>query len=276
MSKVIFHYNGNEIIIPCQNGDKMKEICKKFEVKSQNNINKLAFLYGGNIVDLEKTFEQIISKEDKNANKIKIIVISSNKVVENKNIELKEIICPECFEPCLINIFDYKINLMNCKNDHYNTSFFEEFHKTQNINLFFYTKITCDDCKVNNRGTSFKNAFYKCLTCKQKICPLCKSRHKNHKIISYDDINYICNEHNEKYDSYCKDCKVNLCIYCKHNEDHNIINFKDIIIKDEADYKNIKKENEEFKLMIEKFNNEITELENILKIFKKVKDNFDI
>ena len=34
---------------------------------------------------------------------------------------------------------------------------------------------------------------------------MCKSKHdSNHKIINYNDKEYICNIHNEKYNSYCK------------------------------------------------------------------------
>ena len=104
MSIVIFSYNSNEIKIPCKNEEKMKEICKRFELKTGNNINELFFLYGGNQVNLEYTFDQLVSKEDKKKNEIKIIVCSSNEEDENENIESKEIICPECGEPCLINI----------------------------------------------------------------------------------------------------------------------------------------------------------------------------
>ena len=166
----------------------------------------------------------------------------------------------------------YKLNLMNCKNDHDNTLYLEEFHKTQIIN---YSKIICDDCKKYNRKESYNNAFYKCLSCNQKICPLCKQKHKGHNIISYEEINYICNNHKDtrdKYISYCKDCKVNLCIYCNHNKEHNIINLQEII-KDDKDIKKIKKEITDFKLIIEKFKNEIIEIENILKILNNVKDN---
>ena len=43
MSIVIFSYNSNEIKIPCKNEEKMKEICKRFELKTGNNINELFF-----------------------------------------------------------------------------------------------------------------------------------------------------------------------------------------------------------------------------------------
>ena len=55
------------------------------------------------------------------------------------------------------------------------------------------------------------NIFYKCNTCKINLCPICYSVHdKNHYIVNYDDKNYICEEHNEKYTIYCEDYKNNI------------------------------------------------------------------
>ena len=208
----------------------------------------------------------MISKEDKERNKMNIVVNSLNKLDKDIIFESKEIICPECGELCLININDYKLNLMNCKNNHENILFLEEFHKTQKIN---YSKIICDSCKIVNKANSYNNEFYICLTCNQNICPLCKRKHdKEHNIILYEQKNYICKIHNEKYDSYCKECKVNFCIVCEHNENHNIIYFKEMI-KSKA---KIEKEIKEFKIKTEKFKNVITEIINKL---EAVKDNID-
>ena len=38
----------------------------------------------------------------------------------------------------------------------------------------------------------------------KNLCPLCKISHnKDHDTIDYDQINYICLNHNEKFSSYC-------------------------------------------------------------------------
>ena len=51
-----------------------------------------------------------------------------------------------------------------------------------------------------------------CLKCNMNLCPLCKSLHdKTHSIINYDNKNYICNKHNEKFVKYCEECKIDLC-----------------------------------------------------------------
>ena len=72
--------------------------------------------------------------------------------------------------------------------------------------------------------------------CKEDICPTCKINHdKSHKIINYDERNYICSIHNEKFICYCKPCKKNICMLCEneHNK-HEIINYGKIIIKNDV------------------------------------------
>ena len=41
MNEVEFIYEGNPTIIQCNSGDKMKDICNKFEVKTQLDTNNL-------------------------------------------------------------------------------------------------------------------------------------------------------------------------------------------------------------------------------------------
>ena len=53
------------------------------------------------------------------------------------------------------------------------------------------------------------------------LCPICMSMHDNHhKIINIDDKEYICDIHGEIYNSFCNECKKNICIECEksHNE----------------------------------------------------------
>ena len=55
-------------------------------------------------------------------------------------------------------------------------------------------------CKIKNKSNIYNNEIYKCLTCDDILCPLCKSSHdKKHIIINYDLKNYICKNHNESY-----------------------------------------------------------------------------
>ena len=65
MSKVIFLFNGLEIIIQCNKDEKMKEICKRFALKTNNEINNIYFLYNGNKINEELKFNEQAKKEDK-------------------------------------------------------------------------------------------------------------------------------------------------------------------------------------------------------------------
>ena len=67
------------------------------------------------------------------------------------------------------------------------------------------------------------------------MCSLCKSNHdKNHIIINYDYKNYRCKKHNdEKFIKSCRTCKNDICMICEdEHENHNIIDYRKILIKD--------------------------------------------
>jgi hypothetical protein len=170
-------------------------------------------------------------------------------------VKSKDIICPICNENCLISLENFRIKLYNCKNEHI----------TINEN-----EIKClngDQTKFN----SFRKQFYRCLECKVNLCPICNDSHnKEHRIIDYKDINYICLSHKDFYVSYCNECKKNLCLKCevKHDANHQIINYKDIL----PDEDEIKEELKLFRIKIDKSKEKIIEIINIL---KKVSDNIE-
>ena len=120
--------------------------------------------------------------------------------------------------------------------------------------------IICDICKINNKSNIYNNEIYKCITCGNNICPLCKSKHDNkHIIVKYEERNIKCKKHNENYVKYCKKCSENICMECiEEHYDHEGINYTDIIIKIN---------NNEFKeyrdKLIENINEIIYKLENI-------------
>ena len=81
MAEAKFTYEGSDIIIQCNKNQKMRDICTNLSTKINVNINSLVFLYGGGILNLEKTFEEL-TKE----NRICILVDK----YENEEI------CPKC------------------------------------------------------------------------------------------------------------------------------------------------------------------------------------
>ena len=118
------------------------------------------------------------------------------------------------------------------------------------------SKTICNKCYKNN--ININEELYKCNECNINLCPLCKYKHdKNHNIINYNDKNYICKKHKDRYIKYCKECKENICFNCinEHNN-HNIIELSNIIPnKDE-----LLKQMKYMKEVINKFKNNIEEI----------------
>ena len=162
MTEVTFVYEGSPTIIQCNKEDKMNNICQKFASKMKVDVNNLIFLYGGDQVNKELKFEDQAVNIDKERQQMSIIVKNLNEDEQkDENIQIsKEIICPECLEPCLINIEDFKINLCGCEKDHKKTSLLlTDFKKTQMIDE---SKIICNFCE-QNKSSSYEKKFYKCL-----------------------------------------------------------------------------------------------------------------
>ena len=262
MTQVEFVYNGAITLIQCNMNEKMKEIIKRFKEKANINNNNIFYTYDGKIgINEELKFEEIANNVDKNRKKMNILVYDTEIEIKEKDIiKSNNIICPECKENIKMEIKDYKINLYGCKNKHrIENILLNEFEETQNIDRL---NIICDICKNNNKSISYNNIFYKCITCNKNICPLCKLNHNNnnHIIINYDDKDYICNKHNEKYISYCENCNKNLCGLCDGHKDHKRIFFADILPNKE----NLIKKNKELKFKIQMFDVQMKILISIL------------
>ena len=283
MAEVEFIYNGVNTKIQCQTNEKLKDICQKFINKENINNNNIFYSYDGKLlINEELKIEEIANREDKIRKKMNIIVFDNLiNIKESDIIQSKYIICPECKEHIRIDIKDYKINLHNCKKGHkIENILLDEFEEKQNINR---KDIICNICKKNDKSTSYNNVFYKCLTCNNNICPLCKTNHDvHHIIIDYDENYYICDKHNEKYMLYCEDCNKNLCTLCDGHNHHKRILFTDILLKKD----DLLKTKNELKLTIYKFKSEIKILTSILndvmnkiniycKIIEDMVDNYD-
>ena len=86
MSTAVFDLNGNKIAIQCTKQQVMKEICKNYGSKAQINIEKYLFLYNGNLINMELTFEKQANKIDKEKNQINIVV---SEIKEEKSLKDK-------------------------------------------------------------------------------------------------------------------------------------------------------------------------------------------
>lgn len=160
MSNVNFNFYGKEVNIQCKNKDLLKDICDMYAFKINFDVNKLLFLYGGDILNKNLSFEKHANSIDQKRKQMNIIVYEIDKyykeeLLQNKGIDInnlkeklkfilskyletrvyiekkvdnwRDAILKEC-EPVFLNFKEYKtfINLTIYNNelknaDHYQT-----------------------------------------------------------------------------------------------------------------------------------------------------------
>ena len=278
MINIEFDYNQEKILIQAKSNDIFRDVINKYLQKTLLNPNNTYFFANEKQINQSGTIESHMSNTNKESNEIKILVQLIEDEEGKKNIFDKsiEIICPSCKEPCLISIENYKIKLFGCINNHITNNIkIKDFPDTQKINI---SNIICNKCKINNKGNSTKNDFYKCLNCNQNLCLLCRANHNiNHNIIKYDLKNYICQKHNEPFIKYCKECNKNYCFSCEEEHDEhetislsklrpNIDEVKNNLIK-------MKKEIDLFNNKVKQIIKKLNELINIMNIYYEINNN---
>ena len=285
MATVDFLYNGSQFSIQCKEEDKIEDIINKFLVKCEKNKNSIYFIYNGKILDEDLIFIDAANNLDKINKVMKVQAIDT--LVEEESSSLKKsknIICPECYENAHISIDNsFKISIYDCKNKHKSENIqLKQFDKTQYIDQ---AKIICDICKKENKSKTYKNTFFVCCKCKINLCPMCKSSHDNsHYIIDYDDKDYYCNIHYEKYIFYCNTCKNDICTLCENEHyGHETTTYGTIVPDIELcknDLLNLKEKisniKKDIKNIISKFNILSDNLETYFQIYNNIINNFDI
>jgi len=257
MAKAEFNYKGIKTVIQCLEDEKMEEIFKKFSTKVNLDINNLYFLYSGNKINSQLTFAQIISEADKGRKIISILVDELNleKQKTNSNIISSFFpVCPDCKEMVPFEIYDHKLRLQ-CTNGHLNLLSLKGYDEYRKLNL---------DKKNNDQNDSSMNT---CISCENELCLLCSYKQdKKINNINNNLKNYICDIHNELFISYCKDCKINICMKCiKEHKNHNIVYYWDIL----PDKAELLKKLEEFKYEIDTYKKYIEDLINKLNDVEK-------
>ena len=267
MIDIEFNYNQIITVVQARLNDIFQDVINKYVQKSLLDPKSIFFFANGKQIEPQENVESQMSDVNKESNKMQILV----HLIEQGTIQLKiltkskDIICSACKEPCRIKIENFKITLFGCIKN----------HKIENIKLKFFpitqrlniSNIKCDKCHIKNKGNSPNNEFYKCLTCDKNLCLLCKPNHiSNHNIINYDNINYICQNHNEHLIKYCKQCYKNICFTCdEEHKNHQTISLAEL----KPNLEENKKFLIEIKNEIELFNN------NTKEIIKQLNDLID-
>ena len=94
------------------------------------------------------------------------------------------------------------------------------------------TKFNVKQCSLCQGDTE-----YHCRTCKQNLCPSCKTKHnlrldtKHHNVILYrEKFNFsfkieMCATHlDQVYEMYCKTCDLPVCLHCDQHKQHKLQN----------------------------------------------------
>ena len=260
MSEIEFIYNQQITKIQAQLDEPFKDIINKYLQKSTLDRNHIFFILNGKPINPEEKVGRQIKSSNNENNILRVLVQYTEDLIEKQIFaSSKDIICSECHEPCRIKTNNYKISLFGCKNNHINNIKIKDFLDTQKINI---SNIKCGKCKINNKGDSSNNEFYKCLTCNQNLCLLCKSVHQlEHYIINYDQINYFCEKHKELFIKFCIQCNKNICFSCENEHiEHDLISLNEI----KPNINEIQNKLTEMKKELDKFNNNIKEIINIL------------
>ena len=74
---VIFSFCGDNIKIQCSKEDKMKDICQKYVNLVKLNINSVYFIYEGNILNFQLSFEEQANLEDKKRKEMFVLVVEN-------------------------------------------------------------------------------------------------------------------------------------------------------------------------------------------------------
>ena len=271
MATIRFVLNKEQTRIDCSSKDYIEDICKQFSTQLNFKNEELIYLYKGKKLTFRNASNEKLKLEDYKQNQMTVFCFQTKKKEQNLNrnksdigktmnsFQSKEILCPECGEPCEIKLDNFKITLYECQNGHETNIDFEQFINMQNNAK---TKTKCNYCNI------IQDKIYKCLTCKEFICKKCKEKHnKTDEIIEYNTNNFKCNIHNRQFVSYCNKCQQDLCSLCetKHKNENDIINYTDKMT-------NINAKNKElFKYKINEFNNCIY---GIIEILNKIINKF--
>ena len=263
MVEIEFDFNQAITNIQAKLDDPFKDVINKFMQKSLLEPGSVNFLVNGKVINPNESVESHMSNFNKENKKMKIIVtmaVNDNSNKEQVIAKSKDIICQNCKEPCRIKTENYKIKLFECINGHIIEDIkFIDFDNTQKINE---SEIICNNCKFKNKGNCPADEFYRCLNCKLNLCLLCKPNHDpRHNIIKYDNMNYICQIHNEPLIKYCIQCKKNICFACEGHKNHECEHLENLI----PDMEEKKKILNELKINIDGIN----------KTIKKVIDNLN-
>ena len=86
-AKIIFNFEGKDLIIHCSQEDKIRDICQKCATKIESDSNINLFLYDGNKMNMELRFKEQENSMIMDNKEMKVLVYKK---------ENDDFICPNC------------------------------------------------------------------------------------------------------------------------------------------------------------------------------------
>ena len=232
MAEVIFHYKGGQTIIQCNYEEKMKDICKKVGIKIEKDINDLIFLYGGSQLDQVLNLNEQMTFDDKQNNKMNVIIYDRNEPKANTNISTNSTCISTTSTNIGTNIYSNSTNI-STNSIYVNTNTFTNIDtnvKSKNVICPLCSEI----CRISI--IDYKVILYECKN-GHMTNNLFLDDFNEKQMINESDIKCSCCERN-KTTSYnkeffkCLECQQLLCKGCQinHNKEHEkqIINYDKI------------------------------------------------
>ena len=121
MVEIEFNFNQSLTNIQANLDEKFQDVINKYLQKSLLEPGSVYFLLNGKPINPNESVESHMSDLDKQNKKMKIlvtIVYKDDKDRQQVIVKSKDVICPQCYEPCRITIENYKIKLFECVNGH--------------------------------------------------------------------------------------------------------------------------------------------------------------
>ena len=263
--RVTFFYLDRAIEVLCKSDEEMKDMFRKFvsKLNDESEINHYIFYHGGKKLSQDSTIEK---------NKYFFGKKELNIVAQKK---LRIIKCPKCkCNDCIINLNNYIASYYGCKNDHTDSSIYDQYINIQKIDT---AEIRCNEAGCDHNQQNYNLGFYKCLKCSSLVkrskyyCKEHISNHdKDHINVKYDKKNYYCEKHFNKFIKYCFTHHQNLCEECeKDHEGDNIAKYELMTPNIEKLSESLNKMEENIntlKFVIEDIKNS---LDDVLRIFKR-------
>ena len=248
------------------------------------------------------------NEQDKNKSIISQTQTPADQIIEES--KDKCLRCLNCFSiPLLLyNNTTHSIKI-SCNQKH-NISIDIKDYLKKGFTNNFYNQI-CSQCK-SKVDVSMEKKYYYCKECNEIFCRTCIKSHNLifnnnnnndeenvHHFINLEKFDTTCILHNETFDYYCLDCNENICQYCSHSQHkgHKTLELDDTNLKRKEftkikDYLNLEKESlniasslmkkliirikKEIKTILEYKDAELKFKENIIKIYEKKIDNYNI